>query len=406
MDLPTELVIEIGLHLSLSSIYNLIRVNKRFMSIFDSDQFWRKLFDQDHTKHNSSQGVRNWKEEYRNSLGCIYILGHETWGLPKIINKQAEKVACGNSHMLILDSNGKVWALGNNMYGQLGIENEGRPIKEPIQILNLKAIDVACGSNHSLVITPDHSVWGFGLNTSGQLGFHGDWREERPVQIPGLKAKTFAAGDDYSIVVSLDETVWAFGENTEGQLGLRSRSDHFTPTQIPNLRAVAVAAGYYHTLALAPDNTVWVFGSNEKGQLGLGEITFGGYDIPVRLPNIKARAIAVGKYHSIIVDLDSSVWAFGSNEYGQLELRSSCHWFWTGESAPVRLSGIKAKKVSANSNHSMILDTEGAVWTFGRNKYGQLGVTSPEMKVRSISAGGTFNIIIAFRCSRNIKFFR
>src|SRR3989442_5378246 len=79
------------------------------------------------------------------------------------------------------------------------------------------------------------------------------------------------AGERHGLVVRSDGSVWAWGTNTAGQLGQSSSSVSYSPfplrvTSISN--ATGVAAGQYHSLALLKDGRVFAWGTNDQGQLG------------------------------------------------------------------------------------------------------------------------------------------
>ncbi|HLJ16908.1 MAG TPA: hypothetical protein VKV15_20610, partial [Bryobacteraceae bacterium] len=76
------------------------------------------------------------------------------------------------------------------------------------------------------------------------------------------------------VAVGQTPNVWAWGDNYSGQLGngedvnTVSRS---VPVQVNGMTgAVKVAAGSQNSLALKSDGTVWAWGSNDFGQLGNG----------------------------------------------------------------------------------------------------------------------------------------
>ena len=80
-------------------------------------------------------------------------------------------VAAGGEHSLFLKSDGSLWAMGDNEYGQLGdgtYNNTNRP--EQIVATNVTAI--AAGGSHSLFLKSDGSLWAMGDNQSGELGLH------------------------------------------------------------------------------------------------------------------------------------------------------------------------------------------------------------------------------------------
>ena len=80
---------------------------------------------------------------------------------------------------------------------------------------------------------------------------------------------------------------------------------------------VAVAGGRYHSLAVKSDGTVWAWGNNWLGQLGDGTTT--DRSIPVQVSGLSGVvAVAGGDYHSLAVKSDGTVWAWGDNYHGQL----------------------------------------------------------------------------------------
>ena len=96
-----------------------------------------------------------------------------------------------------------------------------------------------------------------------------------------------------------------------------------------------------------------------------------------------------GGYHNMVIKPDGSVWATGSNEYGQLGDESAVdkiHYVQTVS------NGVKVKVIAADSRHSMMVKYDGSVWTTGYNDYGQLGDDSKINKkcfVQVMSDGGT-----------------
>jgi alpha-tubulin suppressor-like RCC1 family protein len=100
--------------------------------------------------------------------------------------------------------------------------------------------------------------------------------------------------------------------NQDGQLGDGTTTDSSTPVQVkdPNdpsgyrTSVSVIAAGSSHSLALKSDGTVWAWGSNERGQLGNGTETLGtntlGINTPVQVSNLSGvKAIAAGSDHNL-----------------------------------------------------------------------------------------------------------
>jgi hypothetical protein len=142
--------------------------------------------------------------------------------------------------------------------------------------------------------------------------------------------------------------------------------------------AVAIAAGSAHSLALEADGTVWAWGRNDSGQLGSGQR--GDRHRPVRVDTLDGvTAIAAGASHSLALKADGTVWAWGWNAHGQLGDGTVA----ASHPSPVRVSGLEhvvaiaaggyLDALFATIGHSLALRRDGTVWAWGWNKLGQLG---------------------------------
>ena len=132
---------------------------------------------------------------------------------------------------------------------------------------------IATGDDHTLVVRRDGSVWAFGYNGFGQLG-HAEGSTPVARRVAGLSGiVAVAAGSGHSLALRSDGTVWAFGYNRYGELGRTTNNGTNNANPVPAMVAglsgiVAIAAGYDHSLALDSDGVVWAFGNNRYDQLG------------------------------------------------------------------------------------------------------------------------------------------
>ena len=122
----------------------------------------------------------------------------------------------------------------------------------------------------------------------------------------------------------------AWGDNRFGQLGDvgLGLSGSSSTAKAPALDLAVwdqISGGGYHTLALRNDGTVWAWGSNTAGQLGNGTVcdpvagTNCQSDTPMPVVGlVGVKEIAAGFYYSLALKTDGSVWAWGDNSYGQL----------------------------------------------------------------------------------------
>jgi alpha-tubulin suppressor-like RCC1 family protein len=78
--------------------------------------------------------------------------------------------------------------------------------------------------------------------------------------------------------------------------------------------------------------------------------------------------IAAGSSHGVLLKTDGSVWTWGGNAYGQLGRKTEDSW------APARVPGLSGiRRVAAGKEFTVALDTDGTVWTWGQDEDGQLG---------------------------------
>lgn len=148
-----------------------------------------------------------------------------------------------------------------------------------------------------------------------------------PVQVlvPG-RIVSVASGAWSAYALQDDGTVWSWGDNEFGQLGngtaLKVRelgSKPHRPQKVSGVEgAVAIAACGSTAYALISDGTVLGWGANQHGQIGAG-ISDDQSVSPLRVKGLTdVAAIAANSSSAIALKKDGSVWAWGSNEYGEL----------------------------------------------------------------------------------------
>jgi len=82
-----------------------------------------------------------------------------------------------------------------------------------------------------------------------------------------------------------------------------------------------------------------------------------------------APTIAAGDYHSVALNDDGTVWTWGDNGYGQLGDGAA-----TNRNAPVRVTSLRdVFGIAGGGNHTLALTGDGRLWAWGDNSNGQLG---------------------------------
>lgn len=90
-----------------------------------------------------------------------------------------------------------------------------------------------------------------------------------------VKVKQIEGNLGHVVAMKTDGTVWGWGANKSNLFGntIITEISSSEPIQIEDIEQVtAVATGRWHTVALKGDGTVWTWGNNWYGQLGDGRI--------------------------------------------------------------------------------------------------------------------------------------
>lgn len=291
------------------------------------------------------------------------------------------------SHSVAFKNNTAV-AWGYNRNGQLGSTNAEED--GPLQVAGGSVTGmggVAVGGAHTVVFQNISGgvVKSWGNNYWGQLG-DGTTTSPQPSPVEVKRAggisltdvKAVSAGLAHSLALGQDETVWSWGNNGYGQLGPGTTATSSSlAIQVDGLPAgiTAVAAGSVHSLALdGSRKEVWSWGYNRLGQLGRGEATTVPQKDPalVEFPvGVQIIAIAAGGSTSLAIDSDHNVWGWGYNVYGQAGQPPAVDPMVL---RPTLISGLTSvDKISVGLDHCLALKSDGTVWAWGYNGYGQLG---------------------------------
>ncbi|XP_048439583.1 ultraviolet-B receptor UVR8-like isoform X6 [Pyrus x bretschneideri] len=215
---------------------------------------------------------------------------------------------------------------------------------------------------------------------------------------PGVRITTVAAGGRHTLALSDMGQVWGWGYGGEGQLGLGTRvkmvsSPHVIPciepsasgkdrssvisqgSKVPGSYVKEIACGGRHSAVITDAGALLTFGWGLYGQCGQGNTIDQLRPSYVKsLSETKVKNIAAGLWHTLCVSVDGRVYAFGGNQFGQLGTGAD-----EGETLPKILDspglGSKhAKVASCGARHSVILTEDGQLFSWGWNKYGQLGL--------------------------------
>ncbi|MBO3735699.1 RCC1 domain-containing protein [Glycomyces niveus] len=290
-------------------------------------------------------------------------------------------VSGGYGFSIALTTDGEVLAWGQNDVGQLG-EDSFTNSTEPVEVdlpdgVSIEAI--AVGDDHILALTADGAVLAWGYNEWGQLGNGTNDESGVPVEVQlpaGTTVTAIEAGAGHSLALTAEGTVFAWGDNDFGQVGDGTTTERTTPVEIPlpdDATATMIAGGDDHSLALTSSGELLAWGYNGGGQIGDGTTTTRTSPVSVHLPaDTEVAAIAgASGFQSFAITANGELLAWGDNSYGQIGDGTN-----TRRTEPVSVhmpDGTEVTAVDSGDDHAIALTSDGAVYGWGYNRYGQVG---------------------------------
>ncbi|CAK8988281.1 RCC1 and BTB domain-containing protein 2 (Chromosome condensation 1-like) (Regulator of chromosome condensation and BTB domain-containing protein 2) [Durusdinium trenchii] len=239
-------------------------------------------------------------------------------------SSKVAQVAAGWRHCLFLTEAGRVFALGDDEFGQCAGSGSGAAAI-PLPSAQM-AVGVAAGACHSFAWDTEGSAFSWGHGGNGRLGLGSSHHRSSPHKVDVAKVCGVSCGANFSFFVTDLGRLWACGGNHYGQLGNNESTSSATTTPVPvhlDEEVVGIACGANHVICLTrfsepkdgrlrreQRNTVWAWGSASSGQCGRTERTAELKESqlrPERLLDFSppsphfAVAVAAGRSHSAVL---------------------------------------------------------------------------------------------------------
>jgi len=281
------------------------------------------------------------------------------------------------------DAVNKLWSIGDNNQGQLGVNNISDS-SSPVQIPGTTWVDSSPNTGtgygwnlHTVMIKTDGTLWSWGGAGNGQLGQNNTTNRSSPTQIGSSTDWNYSSRGYYnSFAKKTDGTLWVWGYNDHGQLGLNNTTQYSSPKQIPGTTWLDVQGGYYNALAIKTDGTLWSWGNGAHGQIG-NNTRGTSYSSPIQIPGTNWSTCTAGFYNSYATKTDGTLWSWGYNGNGVLGQNALAK-----RSSPVQIPGTSWVRAELADSFVFATRTDGTLWGWGQNSVGQLGVNS-EVKYSS-----------------------
>ncbi|MBI0100391.1 InlB B-repeat-containing protein [Bifidobacterium sp. W8114] len=311
------------------------------------------------------------------------------------------QVSTGYSHFLAIGSDGNLYSWGHNADGELGRETVSTTPKDNPQIDNQPRLvtppagvhftQACAGKWHSLALGSDGNLYSWGQNKYGELGRDTGSAiyDVKPgkVNLPkGItKITQISAGTFYSMALDSDGDLYSWGDNTYDELGryaggypFRDRSPRKMIMPAGVKKFTWIKAGEWTSLATSSDGSLYSWGWNEYGQLGRNTAPARQDRTPrkVTMPAgvTKFTQVSTEHRHSLALGSDGNLYSWGLNDCEQLgrDTGSAKYDVKPGK-VPTPAGAAQFTEVSAGYSHSLAIGSDGNLYSWGQNKYGELG---------------------------------
>jgi alpha-tubulin suppressor-like RCC1 family protein len=304
------------------------------------------------------------------------------------------QINLGYTHSLSIKTDGTLWGWGNNSYAQSSISNLTHR-SSPVQIGTLSVwTKISAGQFYTAGLNSDGTLWSWGLNSFGQLGRGDTTNSSSPVQVIGGSSDSILwkqiAGSVSNLMLTTQGTMWSCGQNSFGQLGVLDQTNRSSLVQIGTLSNWSqVSINALSAAAVKTDGTLWAWGSNASGQLGQSNITNRSSPVQVGLLSNWSQVVIGGTTSTFALQSDGTLWGWGSNSFGQLGTNTST---LSSVLSPIQIGLLSNwSQVSVGGIHTIATKTDGTLWVWGGNSFGQLGLSNTTHRSSPVQVGSLSN---------------
>ena len=319
--------------------------------------------------------------------------------------KNIVEVYGSSTSSIVKDSVGKLYTWGYNEYGQLGdgkTTNSSMPVcisdieNSPLKGKNI--VEVYGSSISSIAKDSDGKLYSWGYNSGGTLGNGTTANSSMPICISDIKNSPLKGKNivkiyqGYQMIIVKDSNgkLYSWGENYSGHLGDGTTDNRSMPVCISDIESSPlkgkniVEVHNYDSTIIAKDSSgkLYTWGNNYYGQLG--NETTADSSMPVCISNIESsplkgkNIVDVYNYGSTIIAKDSSgkLYSWGNNDSGELGNGTTKNSSMPVCISDIENSSLKGKnivKVYSNGYTMIVKDSNGKLYSWGYNGYGQLG---------------------------------
>jgi len=227
-------------------------------------------------------------------------------------------------------------------------------------------------------------LYAAGKNNVGQLGVGDTINRSSPIQVGSLTTwNDISANYETSIATTTDGKLYYWGDGNRGRSGTEVENPSYvsSPVQIGALTDWDKVLMMPETVAaIKTDGTLWTWGSNSFGELGTNSDP--NTSSPIQVGSDTNWSVIKSGLATTVLALktDGTIWSWGRNQFGDGGLNDDIR-----RSSPVQIgSGTDWAYISKGAYHSGAIKTDGSLWMWGQGSSGGLGLNiNPSINVSS-----------------------
>lgn len=274
-------------------------------------------------------------------------------------------VVAGSRSIFVLDKNGDLYAWGENDQSQCGI-CIGKTIRTPTLVMTgVVQVETSRGGMEgdapmTAVLTDTGAVYTIGNDLSSQLGRDGVTTSFVKLDT-SVKFKKISVGLDHLLLLAENGDVYGCGNNSYAQLGAVNHPNNVEKITKIASDAVDIAAGRRHSLYITSDGSLYALGDNRWNKISSSAPEM--ITEPYKLVS-DAQKVYAGQHNSLYISNSGMLYYFGWRDVAT---------FTAGQSnGQMNKIANRVASASVMDEHIVYVATNGNVYGFGLNSYGQI----------------------------------